>query len=133
MPRACSYHDVLSTLSWELAKAVARLKKTRVISPVAKRAARLFGVRIREARIERHLSLIDLAERVGVSEDTMRKIERGNPTVGLGVAFEAAPIVGVPLFDDDASRVDEELRRVDDRLRLLPKSVRQGRSVNANF
>jgi transcriptional regulator with XRE-family HTH domain len=109
------------------------MKKTRLISPIARKAARLFGVRIREARIERRMSLIDLAERVGVSEETMRKIERGNPTVGLGVAFEAAAIVGVPLFDEDASRVAEELRRVDDRLRLLPKSVRKGRPINANF
>ena len=109
------------------------MKKTRHISPVARTAARLFGGRIREARIERHMRLIDLAQRVGVGEDTMRKIERGDPTVGLGVAFEAAAIVGVPLFDEEMPRVERELRRVDDRLSLLPKSVRKGKPVDANF
>jgi len=28
----------------------------------------------------------------------MRKVERGDLTVGLGVAFEAAAVLGVPLF-----------------------------------
>jgi transcriptional regulator with XRE-family HTH domain len=109
------------------------MKKTHYISPVPRTAAQLLGARVREARIGRRLSLIDLAGRVGVSENTMRKIERGDPTVGLGVTFEAATLVGVPLFDEDAPRVERELRRVNDRLILLPKAVRKVEPVNANF
>ena len=109
------------------------MKKAHYISPVPRVAAQLLGARIREARIGRRLSLIDLAGRVGVSEHTMRKIERGDPTVGLGVTFEAATIVGFALFDEDAPRVERELRRVDDRLVLLPKAVHKVAPVNANF
>lgn len=109
------------------------MKKTHYISPVPRVAAQLLGARIREARIGRRLSLIDLAGRVGVSENTMRKIERGDPTVGLGVTFEAATIVGVALFDEDVPSVERELRRVDDRLVLLPKAVHKVEPVNANF
>ena len=76
---------------------------------------------------------VDLAGRVGVSENTMRKIERGDPTVGLGVTFEAATIVGVALFDEDTPLVERELRRVNDRLALLPKAVHKVTPVNANF
>ena len=109
------------------------MKKSHHISSPTRTAGRLFGARIREARIVRRLSLGDLAQRVGISEFTMRKIERGDPTVGLGVAFEAALIVGVALFDEDTSRVQHELRRVEDRLRLLPKSVRPVELIDANF
>ena len=34
----------------------------------------------------------------------MRKVERGDPSVALGTAFEAATLVGVPLFHHDAAR-----------------------------
>ena len=109
------------------------MKKAHYISPVPRVAAQLLGARIREARIGRRLSLIDLAGRVGVSENTMRKIERGDPTVGLGVTFEAATIVGVALFDEDRSNVEREVRRVKDRLALLPKAVHPLDPVNVNF
>ena len=42
----------------------------------------------------------ELAERVGVTEGTIGRVERGEPTVALGVAFEAAAISGVPLFTE---------------------------------
>ena len=50
------------------------------------------------ARRERRWTLAELAERVGVSVVTIRKVERGDPTVALGTAFEAAVIAGVVLF-----------------------------------
>lgn len=55
----------------------------------------------------------------------MRKIEQGDPKVGLGPAFEAATLTGVALFHEDPSRLTLEAARVDDRLAVLPKSVRK--------
>lgn len=75
------------------------------------------------ARRERHWTLQDLAERVGVTAVTMRKVERGDPSVRLGIAFEAAALTGVPLFDQDDARRRLEQARVDDRLALLPKRI----------
>jgi len=63
----------------------------------------------------------------------MRKVERGDLTVGMGVAFEAAVIVGVPLFHEDTSRRALEITRVDDRLALLPQRVRQRVKVDDDF
>ena len=67
-------------------------------------AARLLGRRVSLARRERRWTLAELAERVGVSVVTIRKVERGDPTVALGTAFEAAVIAGVVLFHRDADR-----------------------------
>jgi len=109
------------------------MSPVRTYSPVTREAARLLGSRIRLGRKERRWTVPELADRVGVSEATMRKIEHGETSVRLGVALEAAALVGVPLFDPDPSRRALEQRRVEDRLALLPQSVRKPRKVNDEF
>ena len=99
--------------------------RTRPYSTISREVARLLGLRVREARIERRMRVEELAERVGCSHVTIRKVERGELTVGLGVALEAAFIVGVPLFSPEPDRRRVELRRVEDRLALLPKAARE--------
>lgn len=96
-------------------------------------AARLLGARVRLARRERRWTLQELAERVGVTHVTMRKVERGDLTVGLGVAFEAAAVLGVPLFHEDRSRRALEAGRVDDRLAVLPALVRKRTEFDDDF
>jgi transcriptional regulator with XRE-family HTH domain len=96
-------------------------------------AARLLGARIRLARLERRWTLEQLAERVGVTRVTMRKVERGDLTVGLGVAFEAAAVVGVALFHADVARRSLEARHLADRIALLPQAVREPVEVDDDF
>ena len=43
----------------------------------------------------------------------------------LGVAFEAAAIAGLALFDTDLKGLASEAKRTDERLALLPKSGRR--------
>src|SRR6185312_15040835 len=100
------------------------MPRGRTYSPIALEAASLLGARVRLARRERGWTLRELAERVGVTQPTMSKIERGDPSVGLGVALEAAALAGVPLFDEDRSRVRLEAAQVEGRLALLPQLVR---------
>jgi transcriptional regulator with XRE-family HTH domain len=105
----------------------------RTYSPIAREAARLLGARVRLARRERGWTLQELADRVGVTHPTMAKVERGDPSVGLGVAFEAATLVGVPLFHEDRARVRLEVGRVEDRLALLPQLVRKPVDLDDDF
>jgi len=88
-------------------------------------AARLLGESIRLARLEKRWTVEEVAERVGINHVTMRKVERGDMTVGLGPAFEAAAIVGVPLFHADAGRRQLAARDIESRLALLPKYARR--------
>ena len=44
--------------------------------------------------------------------------------MSLGVAFEIASLVGVPLFDESPARRRLERRLVDERLAVLPERVR---------
>lgn len=109
------------------------MKRTRPYSPLALEAGRLLGAQVAAARRERRWTLDELAERVGVTRTTMSKVERGDLTVGLGVAFEAAALLGVPLFSDDDNRRRAEAARIDDRLTVLPRSVRKPRQVDDDF
>jgi transcriptional regulator with XRE-family HTH domain len=90
---------------------------------MAVEAAALLGAKVRLARRERRWQLHDLAERVGVTDVTARRIERGDLSVGIGLVFEAAAVLGVPLFDEDLARVRLEGTRVAAELALLPARI----------
>jgi transcriptional regulator with XRE-family HTH domain len=109
------------------------MRRPRTYSPVTVEAARLLGARVRLARRERRWTLQELADRVGVTHVTMHKVERGDLTVGLGIAFEAAAVLGVPLFHEDRSRRSLEAGRVEDRLAVLPQLVRRPVEVDDDF
>ncbi len=61
------------------------------------------------------------------------KIERGDPSVALGTALEAAHLVGVALFDDDRTTRERygALKRAE--LRLLPQAARPRRVIDDDF
>ncbi len=99
----------------------------RTYSRLTKEVLTLLGAHIRLARKSRRMSEKKLADRIGVARSTLRAIERGDPGVAVGLVFEAAVIVGVPLFVSDASRIGTEIERVGDKLALLPHSIRQPR------
>ena len=103
------------------------------LSPRAREAAGLLGANIRLARRERRWTAQDLADRVGVSRPTIQKVERGDPSVSLGTALEAASILGIPLFHDEAERRRVERGRIEDRLALLPRPSQVAAHVDDAF
>jgi transcriptional regulator with XRE-family HTH domain len=85
----------------------------------------LLGRLIRQRRLELKLTAEDLAARAGVSRALLYRIERGDPGCSIGAVFEAAAIVGVPLFEDETGQATaERLRQADRQLALLPKAAR---------
>ena len=109
------------------------MQRVRTHSPVTQEAALLLGNRVRLARRQRRWTVEELATRVGVGVATMRKVERGDLTVAIGTAFEAAAIAGVVLFAEDAARRRLEVGRVADQLAVLPKLVRVPNIIDDNF
>lgn len=102
-------------------------------SPQAEEAAQLLGGQVRLGRLERRWTVEELAERVGVNHATIRKVERGDLTVGLGPALEAAVLVGVPLFDAEPTGLGPALRDVRAGLALVPSRARRPREVDVDF
>lgn len=100
----------------------------RTYSRTTREALTLLGREIRLARNRRKMTEVDLAARIGIARSTLQSIEKGQPKVEIGLVFEAASLLGVPLFVDEPSRLAPEISRVDDKLALLPQSVRRSRS-----
>ena len=87
-------------------------------------AAAVLGQQIREARVARKWTAVELADRIGVDRRTVAAIEAGDPGVSLGNAFNAADIVGVSLFGaEDRADLARRRREGQDRLALLPMRV----------
>jgi transcriptional regulator with XRE-family HTH domain len=83
----------------------------------------VLGEQVQAARRVRKWPAAELAQRAGISENTLRSIERGAPTVAIGSYLEVAVILGVPLYGDVEAR-DVLRAAVRGRLPLLGKRVR---------
>ena len=90
-------------------------------------AIKLLGSLIRAARKERKLTVLELADRAGISRGLIQRIEQGDPSCSISAAFEAAVIVNVPLFNMDTSQLSQTLSQTNEKLALLPKTVHKSR------
>lgn len=70
--------------------------KTRsaILLPVAEQHLKDFGLRIKQARLRRHISVQLMAERTGVSRATIWAIEKGSPTVAMGKYVQVLASLG---------------------------------------
>ena len=98
----------------------------RSYSRYAREAAGLLGLTIRNARIERALTVGDVAERAGISRGLVHRIEKGAMGSSIGAALEVAAIVGLRLFEAEPTTLTRHLSMARDKLTLLPQSVRSG-------
>ena len=82
---------------------------------------RVFGEMIQVARRERRMSQQSLAERIGVSRQTVSAIEKGDSKVSVGAVFEAATVVGVPLLAESKKDLQQLSTVVSGLASLLPE------------
>jgi len=88
-----------------------------------------FGLRLKAARLRRGLTTILFAERVGISRDTLNRLEKGDPTIALGTYLRALRVLGLDKDMDAVARDDELGRKLQD-LKLLERKPRQPRTVS---
>lgn len=60
------------------------------------------GERMRLARCRRKISTVLFAERMGVSRETLRRLEKGDPTISIGIYLRALRVLGL---DEDINVV----------------------------
>ena len=100
-------------------------KRTVPPRPEVEDGLKILGALIREARLEHRWTQRDLALRVNVSVPTIAKIEAGSPTSAVGSVFDAAHMVGVPIFGiEDRAELARMRRQNEEKLALLPQRVR---------
>lgn len=100
----------------------------RTYSRYSQHALRLLGGLLRAARIEKKMGTQVLAERAGISRDLLYRIEKGDPRCEIGVVFELAAILRVPLFEPDLNALQARNRELQAKLTLLPKAIRAPRA-----
>ncbi|MDA0204637.1 MAG: hypothetical protein O3A53_11730 [Acidobacteria bacterium] len=92
--------------------------------PVA-RALRKLGQDIRDARLRRRIPMAVLAERASTTRKTLGRVERGDPSVSLGLYSTVLFVLGMidrladvadPRFDAVGRELEEE--RLPERVRL---------------
>jgi transcriptional regulator with XRE-family HTH domain len=70
------------------------------------------GQRLRAARLKRNWTLADVAQRIGVTPVTLGRLEKGDPSVGVGILVTAVWVLGlVKEFNDFLSAEHDELGR----------------------
>ena len=96
----------------------------RTYSKYAQEAAFLLGQQIRLGRKQRQWSEQNLAERAGISRATLQKIEAGALSPSIGLVFEVAALVGVPLFEQDSRALATGIELTQSKIALLPQRIR---------
>lgn len=96
------------------------MKKTVMTSPSAKRQLLKLGDNIKMARLRRHLSLRAVAQRAGISLNTVVAIEKGESGVSIGAIVNVLHCLSLA---EDISKValDDALGRKLQDLDLKPK------------
>ncbi len=86
-------------------------KKSVAILPQTQKILETMGEQIKMARLRRKLSAELLAERAGISRATLWAVEKGSPSVAIGIY--AAVLHGLNNMDEDLLKVakDDELGR----------------------
>ena len=89
-----------------------------------KRALAKLGEDIRNARLRRRITTTTMAERAFITRMTLRKVERGDPGVGLGIYATVMFVLGLtPRIADLAdSRADDVGLQLEEE--RLPKRIR---------
>lgn len=104
---------------------------TETLPPKVRRSLTKLGVDLATARKKRNLTAVMMAERLGVAKSTYLRVEKGDPTVSMGVYAMALFVLG---FGDALGEIVDP-RRDDQGLLLdaerLPKRVRAKKSATA--
>ncbi len=86
-------------------------KKSVIVMPQTKKILMEMGEQIKMARLRRHLSCELVAERAGISRATLWNVEKGSPSVAIGMY--AAVLHALNNMDKDLLLIakDDELGR----------------------
>lgn len=86
-------------------------KSTTILLPQTQEILRIMGEQIKLARLRRNLSAVLVAERAGISRATLQSVEKGAPTVAIGIY--AAVLHALNNLDKDLLLIakDDELGR----------------------
>jgi transcriptional regulator with XRE-family HTH domain len=81
------------------------------------------GGLLAEARGRRAMSVSELATRMGVDRRTLTQLEKGSPSVSLGVFFQALSVLNLLRGIEEVVRAENDVEAISGRLRRLRKRL----------
>ena len=108
-------------------------KNTASLMPKTIEILEKMGEQIKLARLRRNISVKLLSERAGISRATLWAVEKGSPSVAIGIY--AAVLHGLNNMDSDLLLIakDDELgRKLQDLNLLVPKRAKKREKNNGN-
>lgn len=70
------------------------------------------GERLRAARRLRHLSQEEFGDQIGVSRETQRRLENGDPSISMGTYMNALQVLGLNGGMDKVALEDDQGRKL---------------------
>jgi len=102
-----------------------RSKGLHALPPSLQREFKKLGSDIRNARVRRKLTTVELAERAFISENTLIRVQKGNPSVSIGIYGRVLSLLGLTgrigmLADFSEDPISQDIENAS-----LPKRVRK--------
>lgn len=97
------------------------------LSPDIQQLAQDLGARLALARGRRRLSTTLFAERMGISRNTLARLESGDPSVSLGMYLKALRILGLDSSLELVAKEDPLGRKLQDQVTLESMPARAPR------
>jgi transcriptional regulator with XRE-family HTH domain len=102
-------------------------KHTLPLFPPERRLARDLGLRLRQARKRRRMTMEELGERVGVTANTLSKLESGDFTVSFATVLRVLHVLGLSEDLNLLAAQDPQGRSIQDSTQVAPP---RGRTVS---
>ena len=77
--------------------------------------------------------MVKLAEKIGVTRQTVIAIEKGDSKVMIGTVFEAAYVLDIPIFSETADQLLKWQAVLDGFSAVFPKRVHVKKQVDDDF
>ena len=87
--------------------------------PSVDRQLKVFGQRLREARLRRGISSVLFCERMNISRDTLNRLEKGDASIAIGSYLRALRILGMDKDFDAVAKSDELGHKLQDAKLLI--------------
>lgn len=114
------------------------MKQHQALPTIPKQQLTLWGKMFAVARHEKQWRQIDVAERLGVTRQTIARIERGDPSVAIGYYMTLAWLLNIPMLTTLDTH-EQDAKTLLDLLTLLqsklPKRIQKKteKSIDDNF
>jgi len=95
------------------------------LPPSLKIEFRKLGEDIKHARIRRKITSLDLAKKVFISENTMLNVQKGSPSVSIGIYGKVLHFLGIKNSIGMLADISEDPISRDIEISKLPKRVRK--------